>query len=171
MTVLVLAIIVTGLATKEGRTNEVTPRQHDTSGVSQGYAAALGVSAEGAGRGGAIEQAVAGAAYIRARDEPVDAVPTPEALDPDPQRIEELVCSYGWDCATALRVFTCESRLDPAAVDATGENWGLTQLNRATWEPHFGPERWALVLDAGVNLEMAWEVYERGGGWFPWACY
>jgi hypothetical protein len=95
--------------------------------------------------------------------------PGDETVD-EPVDIEALICSLPWPCEEAIAVARCESGLDPGAIDATGENFGQFQLNRATWEPYFGPERWARVLDARSNLEMAYEVYERGGGWGPWAC-
>ena len=97
---------------------------------------------------------------------------------PEPT-VAELICAAGhpWACDEALRVFvgggTCpngESGGDPAAIDRSEENFGLTQLNRATWEAFFGRERWSHVLEAEANLAMADEVYERGGGWGPWTC-
>lgn len=86
--------------------------------------------------------------------------------------IEAIVCRQDrpWRCDEALAVTWCESRHDPAAVDPTAENHGLWQLNEATWRPWFGEAMWSQVLDAEVNTTMAVEIYNRGGGWFPWSC-
>ena len=83
--------------------------------------------------------------------------------------IEAIICSYAWSCADALAVAWCESRHDPGAIDPGGENHGLWQVNNI-WAAHFGPERWAQRYDAEENTAMAWEIYVRGGGWFPWSC-
>ena len=45
--------------------------------------------------------------------------------------------------------------------------WAVTIDDR----PGGAAEKLETLSRAGANLEMAWEVYERGGGWFPWACY
>src|SRR3990167_6554085 len=104
------------------------------------------------------------------------STPEPAAATPGPRDdtpavdVRSLICGYPWPCEEALAVFECESHLDPGAIDPTAENFGLSQLNESVWRPYFGEQKWALVLDARGNLEMAWEVYSRGGGWGPWAC-
>lgn len=91
------------------------------------------------------------------------------------------VCVYDWPCEEALRVVECESGFNPGAVDETAENFGLFQINEYGdgvqdgkgfdgWRPYFGEERWAQVLDGAANAAMAYEIYVRGGGWFPWTC-
>lgn len=97
--------------------------------------------------------------------------------------IEERVCHYPWDCPTAIRVFTCESRLgrDPAAYDLERDDGGFAQINRPTWERFFrdryGIPWERLVLDDDVNLAAAWVVYREHErvfkeiGWEAWSCY
>ena len=86
-----------------------------------------------------------------------------------------LICGYLWDCQEALGVVygnaRCpngESSGNPGEVYAG--NYGLWQIDEATWRPYFGEERWARVLDAAENTAMAWEIYERNG-WVAWACH
>ena len=92
--------------------------------------------------------------------------------------IESIICSYAWDCATALGIVygnaTCpngESGGDPHAVSADRADWGLFQINEATWRPYFGEERWSRVLEVEENVKMAYEIYQRAGNtWQPWSC-
>ena len=87
------------------------------------------------------------------------------------QDVAAVVCSYGWDCAEALAVAWCESRHDPGAIDPTRENFGLMQINEATWRPYFGEERWSRVLEPEENVKMAFTIYQRAGNtWQPWSC-
>ncbi len=100
----------------------------------------------------------------------VPAAPHPAPVPPLPARVggslEDLICSYGWDCARALAVARCESRLDPAAVGGAGER-GLFQIHpvHAAW---LGP-RWDALFDPVVNVAVAHEMW-RTQGWRPWSC-
>lgn len=109
--------------------------------------------------------------------------PTPVPPPPPVLSIEERICSYDWDCGTAIRVFTCESRLgkDPRAYDLNRPDGGLAQLNRFTWEKwlkdRYGWTWDQIVLDDDVNLAAAFVVYKEHEkvfqevGWNAWSCY
>ena len=113
------------------------------------------------------------------------ATPTqaPEAA-PD---LRDLVCSYAWDCSTALSITACESGFNPSAVSPT-DDWGLMQLHAgrsldgATYAEHFarhGFTGWRAYfealgwgwfpLDAEWNVAAAYHIWERGG-WSKWNC-
>lgn len=108
--------------------------------------------------------------------EPQPPVRTPAAPAPAPPppvqaggTIEALICSYGWGCQTALRVFSCESGLNPAAVSPGGD-LGIAQVNpihRGRWEA-MGYTR-ADMLTPGPNLAVAWSIWSEVG-WSAWAC-
>lgn len=106
---------------------------------------------------------------------PATPVPAPSASDApssvgDGGSIEQLICSYSWDCATALRVAHCESRLNPAVVSSGGGNLGLFQVNtihRSRWEA-MGYSR-ADMLTAGPNVAVAYSLWSEQG-WRPWSC-
>ena len=85
-----------------------------------------------------------------------------------------LICGapYTWDCDEALRVFGCESGLNPAAYNPSG-SYGLTQI-QAYWhldklERITGSRDPALLFDAKINLDVA-EIIYRDGGWSAWSC-
>lgn len=80
--------------------------------------------------------------------------------------LEALICSYGWDCATALRVAHCESTMNPGAVGGAGER-GLFQLH-PVHAARFG-ERWELMFDPEVNIAAAHQLWSEQG-WSPWTC-
>ena len=86
--------------------------------------------------------------------------------------VEQMICSYDWDCPTALQVAECESNMNPGAISPVNRNgtrdWGLMQINDGAWKQAF-PVRWAKVLDPEVNLAMAWHIYQLYR-WQPWTC-
>lgn len=105
---------------------------------------------------------------------PTTAPPAPVELAPaqtiERSDIEALICSYGWDCATALRVFWCESKHQPGAVSPGGGNLGIAQVNtvhRARWQA-MGYSQ-ADMLHAGPNLAVAHSIWAEQG-WQPWSC-
>lgn len=86
--------------------------------------------------------------------------------------IEALICSYAWDCGTALRIARCESGLDPGAIGAG--SIGLMQI-QAVWhhdklQAVTGRVNYDDLLDPHINLEVAWIIY-ADQGWGPWSCY
>ena len=82
------------------------------------------------------------------------------------QTIEYKVCSYDWDCPTALRVFDCESWLGkhPDAYQLEPDS-GVAQLNRYTWEHWFWVNygwTWGqITYDDDINLAAAYIVYQE----------
>ena len=85
----------------------------------------------------------------------------------DPGTIQALICSYSWDCDTALRVAWCESRSDPAAVSWNGTSYGLFQI----WQGHAWrwPDFWSEWMNPSRNVEYAYELYLEQG-WGIWDC-
>lgn len=87
--------------------------------------------------------------------------------------IEQIICAKRWSCEEAKQVAYCESRLNPGAISPTNSNgtrdWGLMQINDV-WRQAF-PVRWAKVLDAKTNVDMAWHIYQTANNtWQPWTC-
>lgn len=77
--------------------------------------------------------------------------------------IRALICSYSWDCATALRIAHCESQYRSIQNLAGGPYFGIFQL----WSGHFrAGEDWR---DPATNIAVAWRVYQSSG-WSPWEC-
>ena len=70
------------------------------------------------------------------------------------------------DAKTALRIFNCESGLNPKAINwndarITGyPSWGIAQLNRPKFD---GWDNWK------INLDSAFELYQARG-FEPWTC-
>jgi hypothetical protein len=97
---------------------------------------------------------------------------TAQAPEPAPEHIERIVrARFGDRTDAALRVAHCESRYDPRAVSAGGGSWGLFQINRVHEDlvAELGYE-WEDLLDAAVNTHVARVLFDRAGGWSPWAC-
>ncbi len=78
---------------------------------------------------------------------------------------------FGAAADQAIRIATCESKLNPAAVSATGD-YGLFQIHesahRAQFEAVTG-HPWADVFDPEINTIYAKWIYDRQG-WSPWSC-
>lgn len=69
--------------------------------------------------------------------------------------IQELICSYSWDCATALRVSSCESGFNPLADNPHSSAFGLFQRLGET------------STDPKVQVANAYAMYVSRG-WQPW---
>jgi len=97
-------------------------------------------------------------------------VPTPEPTAPPmlTNAIEELVCSYPWDCHTALKIMWCESGGKPARIGYTGHDFGLFQINdgHARELPGF----WDNWMNPEWNVDMAYNFFYVNRGWQPWSC-
>lgn len=81
-----------------------------------------------------------------------------------------LVCSYAWNCNTALCIIQRESRGDPGAgPSATGDR-GLFQINQQWADGN--PDYWTHWWDPVWSTQMAWYIYaehRNGLGWQPWS--
>jgi len=69
------------------------------------------------------------------------------------------VCSYAWDCQTALRIIECESHGDIYAVNPSSGACGLWQ--------HLPCAGYG---SASASTALAWEKYSARG-WQPWSCW
>jgi hypothetical protein len=77
----------------------------------------------------------------------------------------ELICSiFGETCEAAVSVASCESGLDPNAVNATSGAAGLFQLMSSHWEGSFNP------FDPVANAEYAYGLSDGGTNWGSWVC-
>ena len=115
------------------------------------------------------------------------AAPRPTALPAVPQPTSEgdagaleekdtgILCSYPWDCNTAIRVVygptvacpTGESGGNPYAVGDEDER-GWFQIHPAHWgKPQCNPE---FLFDPAYNTACAYSIWEDSG-WGPWSCY
>ncbi len=92
--------------------------------------------------------------------------PPPATVTVEAGPLADLICSYGWDCATALRVAACESGMNPGAVGSAGER-GIFQVHpvHRSW---LGA-RWDRLFDPAVNVAVAFEMWSAQG-WGPWSC-
>ena len=115
----------------------------------------------GGAEGGAVE-----------REENPVAAAVPLAAGAVAGDIRALVCSRPWPCDPALTVAYCESRY---RADAVGDgSYGLWQIQASTWADFMnarGFDFWNQWSDPAVNTEMAWIIYERAGGFWPWSCW
>lgn len=81
--------------------------------------------------------------------------------------IEQAICAYPWECATAVAIARCESALRP---DAVGDgSYGLFQIQASAhaWK---WADFWQAWSDPVRNAEYAWEIYQ-GRGWYAWSCF
>ncbi len=72
----------------------------------------------------------------------------------------------------AIRVATCESRMQPDAVSRSGD-YGLFQINKVTWEKTVKGwgYTWDEMFDAEANADVAYRIYKlAGNSWSPWSC-
>ncbi len=79
-----------------------------------------------------------------------------------------------WAEDKAMRVAHCESRLQPDAVSPGRGNWGLFQINRATWERTVNGMgySWGQTLDPYINSKIALYIFHNvhGNSWSAWGC-
>lgn len=90
----------------------------------------------------------------------------------DKEAIKQYICSKSWDCATAIRIATCESGLNPNAYNGnvgTGDNSvGIFQINILGALAKSRPSKdWLLI--ATNNIDYAYQMYSKQG-WAPWSC-
>lgn len=103
---------------------------------------------------------------VKPTPSPVVATPTPVVVAPPAYAsgsIENMICSFDWDCGTAVAVARCESGLNPAA--ANGRFFGIFQLGdteRATYGA-------GSSLDPAIQIAAAYRLYQARS-WEPWAC-
>lgn len=78
---------------------------------------------------------------------------------------QELICSYPWNCATAMKIARCESTLQATAWDG-GHNYGLMQVNdvHINMTPNHSVQD---LYDPEINVRIAYELY-LSNGWTPW---
>jgi Transglycosylase SLT domain len=91
-----------------------------------------------------------------------EAPPTPTPQPPPPRprpvvpigAIEEMVCSYAWDCSWALSVMYCESGGNPNAYNPAGPYIGLFQIHES-----LGTD----LYDPATNIATAYSLYLSHG--------
>jgi hypothetical protein len=80
--------------------------------------------------------------------------------------IENLICAYAWNCATAIRIARCESSLRPDAIGAG--SFGLFQLS-SIHQNRF-PGFWDFWMNAEQNVAWAYQIWLEQN-WYPWSCF
>ena len=90
----------------------------------------------------------------------------------EPSRIEQVICSYDWNCEDAKKIAFCESSMRPGIISKPNSNGtrdhGLFQINDGAWKQAFY-NRWDRILELEMNVELAyhiWTIYQ----WSPWTC-
>jgi len=91
-----------------------------------------------------------------------EIVPTPE-----PTIEDKIKLVFGDKGDEAIKVFTCESNLNPKAVSRTFD-LGVAQINYKTWNKVFG-DNLADYQDIDKNLNMAKYIYDRSNSWQAWS--
>ena len=93
--------------------------------------------------------------------------------------IEQLICSYDWDDATAIRVARCESGVSTLGVldgswASNQGNYGVFEIN----EVHAKgiPDFWEHWMVPEFNVAWAYGIWlgrenEGRNGWLQWGCY
>lgn len=91
--------------------------------------------------------------------------PTPAPAPEWGETIQAIICSYPWDCGTAIRVFSCESKLQPDTISYNESSYGVTQI----WKGHAWrfPGFWEQWMIPEVNIGWAYELWSEQG-WGPW---
>ena len=104
-----------------------------------------------------------------------DPSPVPEPVQPSSGSVENITCSYDWDCDTALRVFRCENGFDaygywrPGVIGGQGER-GIAQIHPIHLERiHNLGYTWDDMFNPTANLAVAYSLFQEQG-WEPWAC-
>lgn len=72
-----------------------------------------------------------------------------------------LICSYDWDCETALAVAWRESNWQPHAYNAGCSCAGLFQIHRVHGHSL------STLFDPEMNTEIAYQLWLKEG-WRPW---
>ena len=88
----------------------------------------------------------------------------------EPTIHEVLVASFRQESALAIRVFKCESGLNPRAVSATGD-YGIGQINleshRRKIQGENDVQKIEWLFDYKNNIRLARSLYDASG-WGPW---
>lgn len=98
---------------------------------------------------------------------PVPPTPIPQGAPSG--SVEEIICSYPWDCTTAVRVADCETggTFNPYATGHEDER-GWFQIRFNHWgKPQCDP---AYLYDPVYNTACAYSIWVEQG-WSPWSCY
>lgn len=83
--------------------------------------------------------------------------------------VYKLICSYGWNCKTALAIARAESGLNCKAIHLNRNNtedFGLMQINSIHAAKYQGRD----IFDPQVNLDVAFQIY-KASGWHAWATF
>lgn len=107
-------------------------------------------------------------------EEALDAVepvgkPTSVAVPIPVPTVQDVVCAYPWDCATAMRIVDCETggTFNPRAVGDDHER-GWFQIRFNHWgKPGCNPVH---LFDPAYNTACAYSIWTEQG-WRPWSCY
>lgn len=93
--------------------------------------------------------------------EAVESTPIPAPSGGVAGIIYDVFGSYG---AKAVSVASCESGLNPAAVNSSSGAAGLFQLMPLHWEGKFDP------FDPVANTRYAYQLSNGGTNWSAWGC-
>lgn len=106
---------------------------------------------------------------------PAVRVPAAPVAIPAPTGDPEAIIRSIWPAELAdeaVRIATRESRLQPAVINANGDATGLFQImwtvHRVWLCPQLGICAQSQLQDARTNIEAAYALYQRDGGWGPW---
>lgn len=108
-----------------------------------------------------------------------------QAKEPEVKKeksVEDMIASYAWDVNLATAIFTCESKLNPEAVNQETGDYGVIQLHFSVWkDPIYNKFGYTLkdMFDADANIRVGYWIWDRGdgiegngmGSFNPWVCY
>lgn len=80
--------------------------------------------------------------------------------------IVDYIKTKGWNWRDAVKIFSCETHLNPLAVNKTAieESYGVAQINVLA-HPRTDKTR---LLDFKYNLDQAYGIYQNQGNWSAW---
>ena len=85
-----------------------------------------------------------------------------------PESVATIICSYPWDCATAVGVACSESELWPLAANPSGARGVFQLMPEHAWRfTERGWDYWTDWSDPVKNIAIAYEL-QAEQGWTPW---
>ena len=125
-----------------------------------------------------IEYIIGGLMLLEIQHKPVTIQPTVEkpleATTGANTVVQDDIMNYikqvfGEDSEDALRIASCESKLDPEAKNPNSSATGIFQIIHSTWGGNTD-EPFSEAVNYKKNIEVAKTLFDARG-WQPWVCH